>query len=246
VICLDGLDISKDLESQSKTEIDEEKEKIEQKKMSDKVLVFSIISLIIIFGIIFGMKIFRKPIVVETVDDLHEMNLQGELDPEIGYLYNGYSFVQFSGLWYTQVQNEAGTALFDIALHYGPRDLEDIPVIGRLNSTIFDQEKGIYITFNPLGQDLQYIAVAVGEFDQSIIKAFGKIPVPACDRNETEPCEVRPIITCNNTNKPVLYLKNSEETKVIYDNNCIIAEGSGFGIVQAVNRILMELYGIMG
>ena len=87
--------------------------------------------------------------------------------------------------------------------------------------------------------------MAVGEFDQNIIKAFGKIPIAACDKNETEACATRPIITCDNTDRAVLYLQQEPETKVIFDNNCIIVQGIGAEIVRAVDRLLLKLYGIM-
>jgi hypothetical protein len=160
-------------------------------------------------------------------------------------MHNGYSFVYANGLWYTQVQTISGTSLFEIPLHYGPRDLEDIPIEGNLNLDTFNSEKGIYITFDPLGQNLQYVALAVSEFDQSIIQAFNKIPIAACDKNETAACIDRPIVTCENTDKPVLYLQQKPETKVIFKDNCMIVQGIGPDIVKATNRLLMDLYGIM-
>lgn len=224
---------------------EEVKEGIEkEKKISDWILIVSIVAIIIILASIMSFKLFQKE-TPKTIDDLHSLNLDGKLKPEQGYVYNGYSFVFANGLWYTQVQNKAGTSLFNIPLHYAPKDLEDIPVGGMLNLTLFDSENGIYITFNPLEQNLNYVALAVGEFDQSIIKAFNKIPVAACDKNETKACSTRPIITCNNTNKPVLYLQQKPETKVIFDYNCMHVQGIGPEIVRAVDRLLLKLYGIM-
>lgn len=225
-------------------EIKEETEK--EKKISDWVLIISITAIIIILAVIISFKFFPKeknqP---KTIDELHSLNLRGKLKPDQGYIYQGYSFVFANGLWYTQVQNIAGTSLFNIPLHYGPEAVKDIPMEGYFNSTIFNSNKGIYITFDPLGQNLNYVALAVGEFDQNIIKAFNKVPIAACDKNETVACQDRPIITCDNTDKPVLYLKQEPETKVIYDNNCMIVQGIGPEIVRAVDRLLLKLYGIM-
>lgn len=213
-----------------------------KKKTSDKALIISIISITIIIAIIIGLRLFPEE-TPTTIDGLHSLNIQGKLKQEEGYVYNGYSFVFTNGLWYTQVQR--GNNLFDIALHYAPKDLEDIPIEGELNGTLFNSEKGIYITFDPLGQNLNYVALAVGEFDQNIIKAFNKMPIAACDKNETKACAARPIITCDNTNKPVLYLQQKTETKVLYNNNCMIVQGIGPEIVKATNRLLLKLYGIM-
>jgi len=222
-------------------------EKIEkEKKISDKVLIISVAVIIIIIALILGLKFLPKEKTQpKTIDDLHLLNLEGKLKPEQGYIYNQYSFVFANGLWYTQLQTISGTTLFNIPLHYAPKDLEDIPIEGEFNSTLFNSERGIYITFDPLGQNLNYVALAVGEFDQNIIKAFNKVPIAACDKNETNACKTRPIITCNNTNKPVLYLQQKTETKVIYDNNCMIVQGIGPDIVRAVDRLLLKLYGIM-
>lgn len=224
---------------------EELKEGIErEKKTSDWILIISIIVIVLIIAAIMGFKFFQKEKTQpKTIDDLHLLNLKGKLKPDQGYVYNGYSFVFANGLWYTQVQR--GNNLFDIALHYAPKALEDIPIEGKLNTTLFNSERGIYITFDPLGQNLNYIALAVGEFDQNIIKAFNKVPIAACDKNETNACKTRPIIICNNTDKPVLYLQQKPETKVLFANNCIIVQGIGPEIVRAIDRLLLNLYSIM-
>lgn len=218
----------------------------EEKKISDWVLIVSITAIVIIIALILGLKFLPgEKTQPKTIEDLHSLNLKGNLRPEQGYIYNGYSFVFANGLWYTQVQSPSGTNLFNIPLHYAPKALEDITIEGKLNTSLFNSEREIYITFDPLGQNLNYVALAVGEFDQNIIKAFNKIPIAACDKNETKACSTRPIITCNNTDKPVLYLQQKPETKVIYNNNCMIVQGIGPEIVRATNRLLLKLYGIM-
>ena len=183
-------------------------EEKEEKKKSEKVFMFFLVIIIAIF-LIFILFLMHKPR-PKTIDELHLLNLKGKLSPDVGYIYNGFSFVKVDNLWYTQVQNKAGNVIFDIPLHFGPREVANIKIKGWLNTTLFDEEDSIYITFDPVGQELSYVALAVGEFDQSIIKAFGKIPIAACLRNETLACKKRPIITCNNTAKPVLYVKESD------------------------------------
>lgn len=220
------------------------KEIKEEKHVSDWILIAAVAVIVVILVSLFILKNFQKE-EPKTIDDLHTLNLQGKLKPEQGYLYNGYSFVYANGLWYTQVQNKAGTSLFGIPLHYGPNDLIDVPIEGYLNSTLFDSTNSIYITFDPLGSNLNYVALAIGEFDQNIIKAFNKMPIASCDKNETTACSDRPIITCDNTNMPVLYIQQEPEARIIYSNNCIIAQGQGPEIVRAIDRLLLNLYGIM-
>ena len=240
------LDEIKEIKSEDvKKDIKETEHEIEEeKKISDWILVITVTIIVIILLSILAFKFFQKE-QPKTIEDLHLANLKKELNSEVGYLYNGYSFVFANGLWYTQVQTIDGTSLFNIPLHYGPRDIEDIPIEGNFNTTIFNSERGIYITFDPLGQDLQYVALAVGEFDQSIIKAFNKMPIAACDKNETNACVNRPIITCDNTDSPTLYIQQKQDTKVIFDDNCIIVQGIGPEIVRAIDRLLLRLYGIM-
>ncbi len=223
------------------TEIEPESEK----KNSDKALMVAIAAIIIAIVIIFGFRFFQAEEAPKTIEDLHSLNLRGKLNPEEGYIYGGYSFVYANGLWYTQVQTISGTSIFNIPLHYGPKAVEDIPIIGDFNADIFNANKEIFVTFDPLGQNLNYVALAVGEFDQSIIKAFNKFPVAACDKNQTKACSTRPIITCNSTSKAVLYLQQEPEPKVIFKDNCMIVQGIGPDIVRSTNRLLLRLYGIM-
>jgi len=42
-----------------------------------------------------------------------------------------------------------------------------------------------------------------------------------------------------------LYVKEANESKVYFDDNCIVVEGSGFDLVKGVDRVLFYFYGIM-
>ncbi len=227
--------------------MEENLEEKKKEKVSDRILVISIgIIIFIILICVISFKILKdKEETSKTIDELHSLNLKGKLKPEQGYIYRGYSFVFANDLWYTQVQTESGKYIFNIPLHYAPGELETVPVEGKLNYSLFNSEEKIYITFDPLGNDLQYVALAVGEFDQNIIQTFGKLPIGACDKNETDACATRPIIVCNNTNMPVLYVQQKQETKVVYDDNCIIVQGEGMELIKAVDRLLLKLYKVM-
>jgi len=123
--------------------------------------------------------------------------------------------------------------------------LKDIAIEGNLNAKQFDNSTEFYVTYNPLGNDFSYVALAVADFDTHMAKVFEKKPIAACDRNETEPCKTRPIVTCRDSDKIVLYIKESERLRVYYNNNCIVVEGNGFDLVKGVDRILYNLYNIM-
>jgi len=233
------------LEEENKAE--DTKEEKEDTIRSDKVLIATIIIFILIVaGFAVWMKFLNKTVVVNTIDDLHKLNIKGKLDSQYGYVYKGYSFVYSDGLWYTQIQTKQGGVMFDLPMHYGPREVEDVEIYGSFNYSIFNENKEIYVTFDPLGKDenFKYISVAIGEFDQPIIKAFNKLPIAACDK-EAEVCSGRPIVTCDNRSLSVLYIKDGTSPRVELDGNCLIVSGDGLGIIKAVDRLLLTLYGIM-
>ena len=177
-----------------------------------------------------------------TLDDLHAQNAAGTLDPNLGYMYNGFSFIKQQNLWYTQVQSRINNTVFDVPLHYGPRDLEEIPVVGSLDKTFIS--KDIYITFDPTSTDMQYIALAAAELSLSLVKGIGVVPKAACASKETDACSDRPIIDCN-SGKPAIYVKQSEANMVRLLGNCAIVQGDNENIVKSADKFLLMQYGIM-
>lgn len=233
-------------EKLKKKKIEKKEPKPEEKieKKSDKILIYSLIVLFIIIAAFIIIRFLQQPKSL-TLDDLNQLNIEGKLGPEQGYMYKGvYSFVKLGGLWYTQLKSPSGRALYNIPLHYTPRDLDDLTIEGGINEIFSDAEE-VYITFNPLGSDLTHVALAIGEFDQSLITGFGKKPIGACDRNETVGCKNRPIVTCEDEDKAVVYFKEDEKTKILFKGNCIEIHGIGLELVRAVDRVLMKWYKIM-
>ena len=218
----------------------------EAPKSSEKALVISIAVIVFLLASIFAYSYFNRQ-QPKTLEDLHVLNLQGKLKPSQGYVYKGaYSFVTLDNLWYTQLTSPKGTKIYSLALRYSPRDLKGIVIEGTLDSNFFNNKSEFYVTFNPTGKELQYVALAVADFDTHMSNVFEKTPIAACDRNETEPCKQRPIVTCDDTGKLVLYIKESKKFRAYYNNNCIVVEGTGFDLVKGVDRILYNLYNIMG
>lgn len=222
------------------------KDEPEAQKSSEKSLIMAVSIIVLLLAAIFAFSIFYKQ-QPKTLEDLHLLNLQGKLKKEQGYVYKGaYSFVTLDSLWYTQLTSPKGTKEYSLALRYSPKDLKDIVIEGILNTKFFDEQNEFYVTFNPTGKDFSYIALAVADFNTHMSKVFEKTPIAACDRNETEPCKSRPIVTCEHADKLVLYVRESERTRTYYNGNCIVVEGHGLDLVRGVDRILYNLYGIMG
>src|SRR3989344_1362374 len=78
---------------------------------SDKKTIFMAIVLIIgLFALFFvGFRIYNYYTPTGgavSIDELHQKNIENELDEEEGYMYQGYSFVKVDGLWWTEIQEE--------------------------------------------------------------------------------------------------------------------------------------------
>lgn len=217
-----------------------------QNKPSEKILLISIAVIGLLFISVLAYSFVHKP-KPQTLEDLHVMNLNGKVKPEQGYIYNGvYSFVTLDNLWYTQLKSPKGTKIYSLALRYSPRDLKGIVIEGSLDKDFFDSKSEFFVSFNPTGKDFSSIALAVADFNTHMSKVFEKTPIAACDRNETDACSTRPIVTCEDSDKLVLYIKEASRFKVYYNTNCIVIEGNGFDLVKGVDRVLYNLYNIMG
>lgn len=236
----------KDIEEIPEETQEESKEEAKEVKLkSDKTLIIGAIIIILLFGIIFGLRQFgqERP---QTIDEMHELNFKGKLKKDQGYLYDGvYSFVKFDELWYAQLVSPKGTRLYNIQFRYGPKEVEKIRIGGSLDTSLLNNATEYYVTFNPTGQNFSAVALAVGDFNTHMTNIFFKQPIAACDKNETLACANRPIITCDNTADLVLYVKEANTSGVYFDDNCIVVEGNGFDLVKGVDRVLYDLYGII-
>ena len=227
---------------------EEKEEKVSLK--SDRTLIVILVLVAILIGGFFSIQHFNKEEdVVLTLDDLHQMNLDGELDSEVGYLYNDvYSFVKQDNVWYTKLLSQTGNTEFGFNFRYGPREVENFSLVGELDTDLFDNATEYFVTFNPLGKDFTQLQAARFDFDTQMIKIFRKVPKSACDRNasnQTSACDTVPIVTCDSTDEIVMYYVESDDAGVEYRDNCIIVSGREFDFVKGVDRILFDFYDIM-
>lgn len=241
---LEIKEFDKKIEEINKHEVIEGIEE-EPKRSSEKILLISIGIISLLFISILAYSIFNKS-QPKTLEELHVMNLKGKLKPEQGYVYKGaYSFINFDNLWYTELKSPKGARIYSLALRYSPRDLKDIAIEGSLNTKLFNEKNEFFVTFNPTGKDFSYVALAVADFNTHMSKVFEKNPIAACDRNETDPCKAIPIVTCEDADKLVLYIKEANRFRAYYNDNCIVVEGNGLDLVKGVDRVLYNLYNIM-
>ncbi|MBW2983581.1 hypothetical protein KY361_00520 [Candidatus Woesearchaeota archaeon] len=234
-------------ETAKKEKKEKKEEAVEEQQISDKVLLYAIISIVGLFLIFVLLRyVIPSEEQVLTIEDAHRLNIQGKLKPEQGYMYGPHSFINFDGMWYFQVQSKG--VLVNVPLRYGPKDVEDIPLYGGLNDK-FNNATTIYISFDPLGKELTYIAVAVGELTQSLNTAFGNEVIAVCDRDcdyeACSACKGRPVLNCSNTEHAIISLIESPIPKIDLKGNCIEIHGYGYELIRYVDRLLLEFYGVV-
>lgn len=209
-------------------------------KQSKKLLLL-IGGVVVCFVLIFFLRFIPTGGVV-TIDDMHRENLEGESN-EDNYVYNGFSFVYVDDMWYTQAEQTNG-ALVDIPLHFGPKDLEYINVEGEVGSKFRQPE--VYITFDPVGDNFKFVALSSAKLSTNIYTGIGAMPIAACSENATKACANRPILTCENKDKAIIYLKKTPGTASVKINgSCVEISGNDWELVKATERFILLLYGIM-
>ncbi len=163
---------------------------------------------------------------------------------KISYTYNGFEFTEFDGTWYTKGYRDGNEFL--ISLRNGPKDLEDIPVSGKV-SEFWLAGDFYYITFDPRDENHdKFVTMSMTEIAPNLVVHFNKEISPACTVEHPSCVEGdAPVLTCEDTDVPVIYLKREPGPKVEIKDNCAIIQGEGDEMVQAANRFLYGLYGIM-
>jgi hypothetical protein len=206
-------------------------------------------NLLILIGVVFAVFIIffailalqkHEPVVM-TIDEMHAANSRGELDIGQGYVYHGFSFIHFGGLWYSQVQQ--GDTLYDITFNNDPLSVETVPVEGVLSDRF--KQGTVYITFDPDAYSIKHIAVANAGLSMSLVKGFGLNLTAGCTSNESALCQQTEVISCDDKDKAVIYFKEETETKLILEDNCVTVQGTESGLIRAKDRLLMRWYGIM-
>ncbi len=194
---------------------------------STKRLIKIFVMLLLIFIVILALRMFYKPAV----------------EKEQAYMYNGFEFRNVSGSWNTKIQRNNTDWVYNIPLRYGPRDLETIPI--NAYPKVFSNYTSIFVTFDPTERELGYTALAAAELTINMAQVLDITPVAACIKNETNACLTRPIVECNSTQLPTIFIKISEEPKVTIKDNCITVEGKGESLMKAIDRLLLTWFEVM-
>ena len=179
---------------------------------------------------------------VINIDDLHKENLEGNLDNEEGYIYNGFSVIKADDLWWTEV-NRFGT-LVKIPLRFGPKEVESIPMSGRL-SPEFNKGEEVYISISPNVTN-RFYTLAISELSFNVVQGIDRKPVGAWSEENNWGTD-HTIVSCKNNpdNLPVIELAFENETKIEMIGSCILIQGQDEEIAKATEKVLYKWYGVI-
>jgi hypothetical protein len=209
-----------------------------------KGVLIMIVVIIGAFALFFGgFNLYNHFTAAEVVDidDMHQNNLDGELDEEEGLVYNGFSFVKVDGLWWTEFGRR--DTLLKVPLHFNPQEVEHIIIEGELDEDSFNQGE-VYLSIDPKVVN-KYYTLSLSELSFNIVKGLEKEVTAACTEASAD-CEGRPILSCDNTQgNTVIEIGLSEESGITLNGTCIKIYGNDYEIVKAANRLIYQWYGIM-
>lgn len=213
----------------------------ELEKKSPRFLLFAVTGIILIFLAIFGLSGFNNIKLFDVSNPFTGATVIRASDD--CYTFNSFEFCNIDDNWYTDIFNEHMNTIFTVGFHYDPDSVRDIQIQGKINQDFVDSDV-YYVTFNPTKEDLKYTALASAELQLSMARAM-KLPLKAACTTEHEQCKNIPIITCENTDKPVFFVDETDgEPSIIFDGNCISITGKGEELVRAVDRLLFFWYGV--
>lgn len=219
---------SQDVQAEKQEDKTPPEEGGEEKKENLKVFWYIIAFIFLVFLLIFSVKFFDKKSGENQLFQTKE--------------YNGFEFVNISGLWMTEIQDKTGQ-VYQVPLHYGPWDLENVSIAGRIDER-FNASR-IYITFSPNATEFSHLAIASSEISNNLHQVVNAQLTAACTQNGTG-CETRPIVTCDSTNDTVIYLsQEAEEASVFLSGNCIVVQGRKWNVVRAAERLIYQMYAVM-
>ncbi len=156
--------------------------------------------------------------------------------------YNYFKFEEVGGLWQTNIQldNQVYEGLF----RFNPEQVGDVYISGNFSGF---KNSPIYITFDPDAdkEQFKYLALASSELSLHIVRGLNFTVVGACTKNETDACVERPIVTCDDVDKSVIYLVAEAPTQITLNDHCVRLSGLDMDLLKSVDRLLFQWYKIM-
>ncbi len=125
-----------------------------------------------------------------------------------------------------------------------PGDLEDIELPASVAASL-SNTKMVYLTSDPDSRFFRDIGLVEYYFQDELNDLFGIYGVISITKNSTYQL---PVISCSDATAsvPVLYLMQSNETKISFEDNCIMVEAPSQSVfVRLKDRIIFSLLGVM-
>jgi len=153
------------------------------------------------------------------------------------YEYNNFKFKFQNNVWSTEINNIKFT--FD----YFPTEIENIDLSADLTNKISNTLQ-IDSTYDLSDSYTEAISLAQFNLGQSLAVLNIHLRTGLTQTNEY----ALPIITCSDATEqiPIIYFKESDQTKVYLENNCIIAEAATeIDFIRIKDRLLYSILKIM-
>ena len=167
------------------------------------------------------------------------------------YTYNGFSFTQEDGIWYTTFQR--GDNVVTLPFHYGPKDLADISI--EVSPDRFFDTDFIYLSIPPVevvegdeGLRIAQAAVEVGKVVGTRNNVFN-IPAKAVLSSPSDVDPFTDVVTCQNATSDtnvIMFLLGDENIVYEHEPYCFFVQGvTGRDTIKSANRLVYRLLGIM-
>jgi hypothetical protein len=209
------------------------------------LVIMVVVILALVGGLLYKNGVFSKKVVYTQPLDEQNQIVLNKLNETDRYEYGGLAFIKEQGFWTTTAH--IGNGDFDILLHYGPREVQDINITYWLNnfSLYLYQYKEAYITFDPTETNASSTAVAAGTLARSLTDVYHVHPIGACT-NSSDICKERPILVCESRpDRAIIRLVPHGKTSIVYSKNCLTITGEGTELIRAADKARLGWYGIV-
>lgn len=182
-----------------------------------------------------------------TLQEKFDKTIEGE-EGECYYKYNGYSFVKHDGLWVFRIKRADSVNRWNMALHYGPKDVENVSVEGEVREflDLTDNDYGfLYLTFDPEESNLNYVALSTAELVANWAGPLKIKHILSCTSDSDPACDELTIMSCEEAVQPTVYLKEDPEMKISRDGFCLTVQGNQQNLLRAANKLIYMWYGII-
>jgi hypothetical protein len=238
-----------------KTQHNDEDKDLRDGTKDSRALLFFVIGIFgILILIIMGPKLYSN--IVSSGSESIVISDQ--------YYFNNFHFQKIGPLWYTQISK--GNTTYDLPMHFGPKELTGFKldnVTVKMIKAFFNEfvpmfrEKDTgfglsYVTFDP-GDNMSNVILSTTELTIKLRQTYGIRLVSSCIDNSTGTgCEGRAMISCNNTEFPVIFLNEAGNgfdkgtgDGIYVKDNCLVIEGKGEDLLKMTDRTLYTLFWIM-